>query len=296
MHSTQARASRDAPQQAILAGFIQGISRASTSTRSRLTKMTGESQPWVIQMGQLIDYSSSRLDHISDFKILQSFRNCARMLYTVRMRSSAHPDHQIFTADPQAQPKLDADARRLFEYLKVIKVEILNRAQASGAMERHLEAEEAWNGLIRDLKFEDETEAVAKEGIQSPHKGSDLEDLLLASSLVHQALESTNSQSAHGTIPDESPSPRSYWIDLHPIEDTGYEHGYTSEEPPVPLSHWVDLCAIEDYENLIPEAAPEPTSILLDLLPLDDSLIPEILPSPADFVLQLHELHESQLH
>lgn len=35
-----------------------------------------------------------------------------------------------------------------------------------------LEDEEAWNGLIRDLQFEDEAETVVKKEIHSPPAGS----------------------------------------------------------------------------------------------------------------------------
>lgn len=164
---------------------------------------------------------------------------------------------------------------------------------------------------MRDLQLEDEAETVEEE-IYSPSEGSNPEgkviyisnvncahakcvaytDLSSASSSVHQALGSTTSLSVPGTIPDEPPSPQSYWIALHPIEDTTHERGCIPEEPPVPLSHWIDLRPVEDYKGLVPEVAPDPTSTFLDLFPLDDSSIPEISPSPADFMLELHELHE----
>lgn len=148
------------------------------------------------------------------------------------------------------------------------------------------------------------------EDIHSPPEGSNLEgrlgpipgvncahakcgacaDLPLESSSVHQAIESTTSQSVPRTIPDEPPSPRSYWIDLHPIEDAGY--GHISEVPPVPLSHWIDLRPIDDCKDLIPEVVPEPASTFLDLHPLEDSSVFEVPPTPAEFTLDLHELHD----
>lgn len=169
-------------------------------------------------------------------------------------------------------------------------MEILDRAQARGATQRKSEAEEAWNGLIRVLQFEDDA-TVVNEEIHSPPEGNNLEgnvspipyancahakcaaytDLSLASSSEHQALANTTSQNEHGIIPDEPPSPRSYWIDLNPIEDTAHERRCIPEEPPVPLSCWIDLRPIEDYKGLIPEIAPEAPSTFLDLRPLEDT-------------------------
>lgn len=121
-------------------------------------------------------------------------------------------------------------------------------------------------------------------------------DISLASASVHQALGNTTYQSIPEKIPDEPPSPRSYWVDLHHIEDPAHGSGSIPEESPVPLSYWIDLRPIGDYKDLIPEVAPEPTSTFLDLCPLDDSSIPEISPSPAEIMLELHESHESQAH
>ncbi|KZP12889.1 hypothetical protein FIBSPDRAFT_961064 [Athelia psychrophila] len=184
----------------------------------------------------------------------------------------------------------DEVTKELFERFKTLKREILENAPIRDA-NKILEDEEAWSGLMRDLQLEDEAETVEEE-IYSPSEGSNPEDLSSASSSVHQALGSTTSLSVPGTIPDEPPSPQSYWIALHPIEDTTHERGCIPEEPPVPLSHWIDLRPVEDYKGLVPEVAPDPTSTFLDLFPLDDSSIPEISPSPADFMLELHELHE----
>ncbi|KZP15480.1 hypothetical protein FIBSPDRAFT_1048124 [Athelia psychrophila] len=273
MRSAQARASGDVPgPRNLFAGLIKGVSRASESPSPKVPKLSGESHLWGRHMRQVIVYSRPGLDHVtaSDFKILRAFRDCAKMLYSVRMRASAHPDYQIFTLDPQAQFKLDADAVRLFECLKFIRMEILDRAQARGATQRKSEAEEAWNGLIRVLQFEDEA-TVVNEEIHSPPEGNNLEDISLASSSEHQALANTTSQNEHGIIPDEPPSPRSYWIDLNPIEDTAHERRCIPEEPPVPLSCWIDLRPIEDYKGLIPEVAPEAPSTFLDLRPLEDT-------------------------
>lgn len=46
---------------------------------------------------------------VSDSKLHATFRQIAGMLYKLRrMGLPAHPDYQIFAADPQAQIKLDA--------------------------------------------------------------------------------------------------------------------------------------------------------------------------------------------
>lgn len=37
----------------------------------------------------------------------------------------------------------------------------------------------------------------------------------------------------------------------------------------MPLSHWIDLRDIEKYEGIVSEVAPEPTSMTLELHPLD---------------------------
>ncbi|KZP14191.1 hypothetical protein FIBSPDRAFT_796955, partial [Athelia psychrophila] len=69
-------------------------------------------------------------------------------------------------------------------------------------------------------------------------------------------------------IPELSPSPRSHWIGLHPIDDFQH-HDLRSkslsvnspetaiadihtvpEEPPTPLSYWIDLHSIDDVEYL----------------------------------------------
>ncbi|KZP14212.1 hypothetical protein FIBSPDRAFT_896832, partial [Athelia psychrophila] len=139
------------------------------------------------------------------------------------------------------------------------------RTQGSDSKQQ-LEAEEAWDGLKRDLRFEDE---LAKEGIQTTPESGNTEG-----SSVYQALTSSIFSPELGAIPDEPPSPLSYWIDLHHIEDTkadplGHENGLVPEEPPAPLSHWIDLRALEDYECLVPEVAPEPASMFLEMYPLD---------------------------
>lgn len=52
---------------------------------------------------------NSQLAGLSDSKLHTEFRQIAGMLYKMRrMSSPTHPDYQIFTADPQAQIKLDA--------------------------------------------------------------------------------------------------------------------------------------------------------------------------------------------
>lgn len=118
-----------------------------------------------------------------------------------------------------------------------------------------------------------------------------------AISSVRQALASSAFQKEPGIIPDEPPSPRSHWIDLHSIEGTGadylgHENERIPEEPPAPSSYWIDLRPIEDSGILVPEVAPDPTSMFLEVHPLVDLPAPEVAPSPTEFTLQLHELHD----
>lgn len=63
------------------------------------------------------------------------------------------------------------DARLLFENLKALKQEITNRAQGSDSKQQ-LEAEEAWDGLVRDLQFEDDP---AKENSQTALEGGNIQ-------------------------------------------------------------------------------------------------------------------------
>ncbi|KZP28712.1 hypothetical protein FIBSPDRAFT_247175 [Athelia psychrophila] len=297
---------------------------------------------------------------VSDSKLHATFRQIAGMLYKLRrMGLPAHPDYQIFAADPQAQIKLDADARELFGYLQDLKLEILNRVAPSSDAAEQSVAEEAWNGLRRDLGFEDEA---AVEDTQTPPEGGtgNLADADLSfagsSSSAHETLtsvlgsvpdeppsplsywidlhpiEGAKTDPHEGEsriIPDEPPSPLSYWIDLHPIDDAEVDlHGnenrfipdeppsplsywidlhpiddakanphedknrFIPETPPVPISHWINLRPIEDYRGLVREVAPEPTSMFLELHPLDDLSPPEVPPSPVELTLALYESHD----
>ncbi|KZP15482.1 hypothetical protein FIBSPDRAFT_1048126 [Athelia psychrophila] len=239
------------------------------------------------------DHDDSQLAiGVSDEELRHQFQQTAIILYRTRKRLPTHPNYERWTADPQVQTKLDTpmaihggDARELFEYLKALKREITSRTQGSDSKQQ-LEAEEAWDGLKRDLRFEDE---LAKEGIQTTPESGNTEG-----SSVYQALTSSTFAPEPGTIPDEPPSPLSYWIDLHHIEGAkadplGHENGLIPEEPPTPLSHWIDLRPIEDHESLVPDVAPEPTSTFLELYPLDHSAVPEVPPFPAEFTLELHD-------
>lgn len=288
MDSIQAQASRDAHKESVLTQLINkgkesyewGDSNKPVEDWFRYLQTKSR----ILQLGESMAGPHSG----PDWQCENLFSQYARVLYTIRMILPTHPDYQVFTADPLIRNQVDTVFTELFERLKVLKREVLERGPIRDA-NQILEDEEAWNVFIRDLQFEDE-ETVVNEDIHSPPEGSNLEDLPLESSSVHQAIESTTSQSVHGTIPDEPPSPRSYWIDLHPIEDAGY--GHISEVPPVPLSHWIDLRPIDDCKDLIPEFVPEPASMFLDLHPLEDSSVFEVPPSPAEFTLDLHELHD----
>jgi len=83
-----------------------------------------------------------------------------------------------------------------------------------------------------------------------------------------------------GSAPERVPSPRSYWIDLHPIND------YTDAGPLSKLSS--DVWPTQS----VPEAPPVPFSYWIDLFPVGDSdgkeSIPDVSPEPASFNLELH--------
>lgn len=89
------------------------------------------------------------------------------------------------------------------------------------------------------------------------------------------------------------------------------------ENPPSPLSHWIELCPIESDPHSVPEVAPEPISLSVDLHLLntgdqiseqtsesrspwiglrriDDNEhgIPEVAPEPTSLYLDLHPLED----
>lgn len=138
--------------------------------------------------------------------------------------------------------------------------------------------------LKRHLRYENEVE------IQTLPEDSNFQGKLspiLGINCAHAKWAAYTDLLVPEAIPDEPPSPRSYWIDLHPIEGAGRESGFIPEESPEPFSYWIDLRPIG---GLVAEVAPEPTSIFLELHPLDDSSTPEISPSPTELKLELLEL------
>ncbi|KAF7985985.1 hypothetical protein HWV62_41292 [Athelia sp. TMB] len=88
-----------------------------------------------------------------------------------------------------------------------------------------------------------------------------------------------------GSVPAKTPSPRSYWIGLHSIEEQ--QKRSAPEVPPVPISHWIDLFPVDDSRESIPEIAPEPVSLFLELHPVQDASSPEAPPSPVSLSLEL---------
>ncbi|KAF7966077.1 hypothetical protein HWV62_40208 [Athelia sp. TMB] len=71
------------------------------------------------------------------------------------------------------------------------------------------------------------------------------------------------------------------------LNPSGRATGSIPEEPPIPLSYWIDLHPVEDSDHdSISTAAPEPNSLFLNLQQLDD-LAPEVPPSPVDLTLDL---------
>ncbi|KZP15483.1 hypothetical protein FIBSPDRAFT_958823 [Athelia psychrophila] len=280
MSSTQAGASSsgDAPNQSALVRLIKMASiNATQSIAMPDLTLTLESWDKLKQMRRPEAYSLTQLVGLSDTELKREFLHCATRMYLMRKGWPAHPDYQRFTADPQVQTKLDTDSRERFEYLKGLKREIMKRAQGSDPKQQ-LELEDAWEGLRRDLRFEDVVETVAKEEIQHHSESGNLEaptDISFASSSTDQALKNSTSRIVPGTIPDVPPSPLSYWIDLRPIEEAkadhlGHENRLLPEELPVPLSYWIDLRPIEDLAGLVLEVSPKPTSMSLELHPLDD--------------------------
>ncbi|KAF7974777.1 hypothetical protein HWV62_11253 [Athelia sp. TMB] len=112
-----------------------------------------------------------------------------------------------------------------------------------------------------------------------------LQDIQNASQDIrHADAGPAASPSEHGSIPEWLPSPRSFWVDLHPIEDfIGHDSdslstnssrkatGSIPEEPPIPLSYWIDLHPLEYADRDSIPTAPEPKSLFLQLKPVDDS-------------------------
>lgn len=59
------------------------------------------------------------------------------------------------------------------------------------------------------------------------------------------------------------------------------------EEPPSPISYWIDLHPLDDCIKDVPEISPEPLCLRLDLHPLDDAnSTPEVSPSALTFRLE----------
>ncbi|KZP14184.1 hypothetical protein FIBSPDRAFT_959903 [Athelia psychrophila] len=110
-------------------------------------------------------------------------------------------------------------------------------------------------------------------------------------------------------IPEIPPSPRSHWIDLHPIDDFQhhdlrskslsanspeqaiYDRHTVPEEPPAPLSYWIDLHAIDDAESLrdnlhwpSPPHSPAKKGLM--------RYIPEEPPAPLSYWIDLHSIEE----
>lgn len=85
------------------------------------------------------------------------------------------------------------------------------------------------------------------------------------------------------------------WTDLYPIEDSRHQNGFPPEEPPVPLSHCIDLRPIKDCGGLLPDVAPEPTSMFLELHPLEYSSASEVPPFLAKVTPYLNEKYHTCL-
>ncbi|KZP23275.1 hypothetical protein FIBSPDRAFT_1042989 [Athelia psychrophila] len=269
-------------------------------------------ESWLREAESMRKDSPSVTGSFSDIKLTHEFMDYATILYALRTVLSSHPDYPNFTGElAQVRIKLNTVARELFEYLTELRLEIQKRAQDEGggaassigpgqrrkALAGLAKQEEAWSGFKRDLQFENEAYSAGTADTQSPSEGGNLEDIPFESSSVRQTLAGSASHNEPGLIPDEPPSPQSYWIDLRPIEDAkadspGRENGRIPEEPPVPSSYWIDLHPIEDSGILAPEVAPDPTSMFLELHPLIDLPAPEVAPSPVEVTLQLHESHD----
>ncbi|KZP15486.1 hypothetical protein FIBSPDRAFT_867234 [Athelia psychrophila] len=235
---------------------------------------------------------------ISGFALEREFTACARLLYALRVRLPAEAEYQRReAADPAFAAGMDVKAKEIFERLNAFKLEIMNRTRIHNP-EEQIEADGVWNGLRRDLRLEDEAQPDPEGALSIPEH-----HLEVAADPEIAIKNPENTPSAPGIIPDEPPSPRSYWIDLHPIEDLyskmgppGQDSGgFVPVEPPEPLSHWIDLQPIDVYGNSVPEIHPEPSSLFMELHPLDEestASAPEAPPSPAEVTLELHEFHD----
>ncbi|KZP17083.1 hypothetical protein FIBSPDRAFT_1047048 [Athelia psychrophila] len=242
------------------------------------------------------DKYMERAKFVSGSNIERAFVDYAAAAVILRAKLSSRPGD---LEQSSVASKLQESCRyiRLFEkYLINGNIRYHGVAENRLARDRQ-DTQDSWRSL-RDLTgFDDgaEGEEDSSRAIQMP-SDSDAGNVIGHKNLATASRSSSPAAllpPERASMPERPPSPLSHWIELHPVDS--YEHDIP-EAAPEHTSLYIDLHSIEDDARLIPEVPPEPRSMWVELHSVDgnERSIPEVAPEPTSLYLDLHPLEDDE--